>query len=346
MIKQLLSVLAVTSVVTVSAQNSGRIVGSTINFQNEPEYTKSITYKTAALGCDTISTAQNASLQINTAASDTSVPGCSPKAGYVFGTNCYGDLQKANYFPTSTYSSVTSPSIAGVLVGFYRDVAMGKGTQGAGTTTVGMNIYNATSGTGGGPAGAAISSTAATMTQITAGTGTTVVTYYTFTLSAPVSPGANGFYASVVVPNTAGDTAVVLNSPSSTIDFGYEQWGDNSWHSISSAWGASLKANLSIYPIVCGNIITGVSKSTLEKNVSMLPNPSTGLVNILLTFGQSENVSVTVTNALGQQIFSNKYEGISSFVAPIDLSSNANGIYFVTVSTGKEKMVQRLIINK
>lgn len=346
MIKQLLSVLAVASAVTVNAQSSGRVVSQTINFANEPEYTKSITYKTAVLGCDTLTTAQNTSLQINTAGSDTSTPGCSPKAGYVFGSNCYGDLQKANYFPTSLYSSISSPSIAGVLVGFYRDVTGGKGTQGAGTTTVGMNIYNATSGTGGGPSGSAISSTVATMTQISAATGTSVITYYTFTLSTPVAPGANGFYASVKVPTTAGDTAVVFNSPSSTTDYGYEQWNDNTWHSISSAWGASLKANLSIYPIVCGNIITGISKSTIEKNVSLLPNPSTGLVNVLLTFGNAENVSVTVTNALGQQILSNKYEGVTSFVAPIDLSNNANGIYFVTVSNGTEKVVQRLIINK
>lgn len=342
MIKKLLSTFAVASALTVSAQ-SGRVVSSSQIFVNEPEINKSITYKTTALGCDTITTAQNSSLQINTAGSDSTTPGCSPKAGYVYGTNCYGDLQKANYFPTSSYSTITSPSITGVMVAFFKSGT--RGTGGAATTTVGLNIYNATSGTGGGPSGSPIASKVANMTQIV-GTSTASV-YYTYTLTTPVTPGANGFYASIAVPNTGSiDTAVVFNSPNSTVDYGYEQWSDNTWHAISSAWGASSKANLSIYPILCGNLATGISKSTLEHNVSMLPNPSTGLVNVLLNFNQAENVTVTVTNALGQQVLSNKYESVSSFVAPLDLSSHSNGIYFVTVSNGTEKLVQRLIINK
>jgi hypothetical protein len=77
-----------------------------------------------------------------------------------------------------------------------------------------------------------------------------------------------------------------------------------------------------------------------------MPNPSTGLVNVLLRFGNVENVSVSVTNVIGQEILSSKFDGISTFVAPLDLSSQPNGIYFVTVSNGTEKMVQRLVINK
>jgi hypothetical protein len=184
------------------------------------------------------------------------------------------------------------------------------------------------------------------MSLVTAGASTTGICYFTYTLTPTAISATNGFYASVVVPTTSGDTAVVFNSPSSTIDYGYEMWSDLSWHSISSAWGASLKANLSIYPIICGNISSGISKSTIEKNVSLMPNPSTGLVNVLLNFGKAENVSVTVTNVIGQELISNKYDAIVSFVAPLDLSSQPNGIYFVTVSNGTEKMVQRIVINK
>ena len=342
MIKQLLSIFAVTLVVSANAQ-SNRMVTGTFNVPAETEITKSITYKTAALGCDTITTAQNASLTINTAGSDTTTPGCSPKAGYVFGSNCYQDFEKANFFPAATYSTITTPSITGVLVAFYKNGT--KGTGGGPTIPVGMKIYNPTSAAGGAPT-TIVTQTTAPMALVTAGASTTGICYFTYTLVPTAVSATNGFYASVVVPATAGDTAVVFNSPASTVDYGYEQWSDLSWHSISSAWGAALKGNLSIYPIMCGNIVSGISKSTLEKNVSLMPNPSTGLVNVLLNFGKAENITVNVTNVIGQEIYSNKYEGIVSFVAPLDLSSQANGIYFVTVSNGTEKMVQRLVINK
>lgn len=342
MIKQLLSIFAIALAVNVSAQ-SNRVMTGVFNVPNEPEISKSITYKAAALGCDTVTTAQNASLTINTAGSDTTTPGCSPKAGYVFGSNCYQDMEKANFFPAALYTAVTTPSIVGVLVGFYKQGT--KGTGGAPTTTVGMTIYNPTSATGGTPT-SVVTATTAPMALITAGASTTGICYFTYTMVPTAISATNGFYASVVVPITAGDTAVVFNSPSSTIDYGFERWSDMSWHSISSAWGASLKANLSVYPIICGNLSTGISKSSLEKNVNIMPNPSTGLVNVLLNFGKAENVTVTVSNVIGQELISNKYDVINSFVAPLDLSSQANGIYFVTVSNGTDKIVQRLIINK
>ena len=343
MIKKLLSIFAIALAVNVSAQNSNRVVSGVFNVNVEPEISKSITYKTAALGCDTITTAQNASLTINTAGSDTATPGCSPKAGYVFGSNCYQDMEKANFFPAATYSTIATPSIVGVVVALYKSGI--KGTGGAAATTVGMKIYNPTSAAGGAPT-TIVTQTTATMAQVTVGASTTGICYYTYTLVPTAVSATNGFYASVVVPITSGDTAVVFNSPASTIDYGYEKWSDLTWHSISSAWGASLKGNLSIYPVLCGNITTGISKSTLEKNVSLMPNPSSGLVNVVLNFGKAENVSVNVTNVIGQEILSNKYDAITSFVAPLDLSSQANGIYFVTVSNGTEKIVQRLIINK
>ena len=342
MIKLLLSIFAVTLAVSASAQ-SNRVVTGTFNVPAETEITKSITYKVAAPGCDTITTAQNASLTINTAGSDTATPGCSPKAGYVFGSNCYDDLEKANFFPAALYSTVATPSISQVVVAFYKQGT--KGTGGGPTVPVGMKIYNPTSAAGGNPT-TIVTQTTAPMALVTLASSTTGICYFTFTLTPTAVSATNGFYASVVVPTTAGDTAVVFNSPASTIDYGYEMWSDLSWHSISSAWGASLKGNLSLYPVVCGNITTGISKSTIEKNVSVLPNPSTGLFNVVLTFGQAENISVSVTNVIGCEVLSNKYDAISTFVAPIDLSSQPNGIYFITVSNGTEKMVQRLIISK
>lgn len=344
MIKKLLTIATVVVATAATAQTNGRKVNSTINIVTETEISKSITYKAAApIVCDTISTSQNASLTLNTAGSDTATPGCSPKAGFVFGTNCYGDLEKANYFPVSSYSALPTPSVTGVIVGFFKNGT--RGTVGAPSTTVALKVYNGNMVSG--PTGAAIAQTITTMAFIaSAQVGTNTVVYYTFDFLTPVAV-PNGFFASVTLPQGNGDSAVVFNSPASTMDYGYEKWSDNSWHSISSAWGASLKGNLAMYPKVCGDQATvGVSKSSLNKNISIQPNPSTGLVNVNVFLAHNENISLTVTNALGQQVLVNNYNNINNQSLSLDLTNQANGIYFVTVSNGTEKMVQRLIINK
>lgn len=149
------------------------------------------------------------------------------------------------------------------------------------------------------------------------------------------------------MPQGNGDTAVVYNSPNSTIDYGYEKWSNNSWNKISTAWGAGTKANLIIFPKVCGTSAVGISTNGgLSKNISIVPNPSTGLFKMVVSLGTSENLNVTVTNTLGQQVLSNKYNGISNESIALDLTSQANGVYFITISNGTEKMVQRLILNK
>lgn len=348
MIKKLLIVASVALSVTASAQ-TGRIVTNTQILEANSEISKSITYKasSAALGCDTITTAQNASLSLNTAGSDTATPGCSPKAGYVFGSNCYQDKEKANYFPIASYSSIAQGTVTGVIVTFFKNLT--RGTGGTPTSTVGMTVYNGS--LAGGPT-SVLSQTMATMAQVLAAQSNPSVTAFSYLFSLPgggvVAPTTGGFFASVVIPTVAGDTAVVFNSPASTIDYGYEKWSDNSWHSISSAWGAALKANLSIYPIVCGNVvITGISKNLgISKDVKIMPNPSTGLVNLAVTLPSTQDLNVTVTNALGQVIVNNNYNSVLVDVISLDLNNQTNGVYFVTVSNGKDKMVQRLIINK
>jgi hypothetical protein len=77
-----------------------------------------------------------------------------------------------------------------------------------------------------------------------------------------------------------------------------------------------------------------------------MPNPSTGLVNVSVALANSQDLTLTVTNALGQVIVNNNYNSVLTEVISLDLTNQSNGVYFVTVSNGKDKMVQRLILNK
>ncbi len=84
----------------------------------------------------------------------------------------------------------------------------------------------------------------------------------------------------------------------------------------------------------------GIAENSLNRAV-LYPNPSTGLINIVLP--ANTQVEVSVLNLMGKQLFSSLLSG----TAKIQLSTLSKGIYFVKLtdkSTG-ESAVKRLIIH-
>jgi hypothetical protein len=348
MIKQLLTILSVATVVTVSAQ-TGKIANPTKITQELSN--QSFNFKASATPTTVLLSpfsGTSTSIGLNTASSDTATPGCSPLAGYVFGSNCYDDLEKAQYFPTSSYSTaVSNASITGAVVYLFKN-----GTRGCSSSTnnptSALKIYSGTSNTVM-PGSLLGQQTVAVSSMIAAQTGTPSFFTYTFTLTTPISISA-GFYASVVTPTLAGDT-VVMGAQTGTlaaVNNAWEKWSNGSWNGMNPAWGTTFKGNIAIFPIISGSVSTvGLNKvSNFKNNVSILPNPTSGDVKINLSLAETSNITINITNAIGQVLEVKEVKNVQFDNVAFDLSKYNNGIYFVTVSNGTEKMVQRLIINK
>ncbi|MGZ3920594.1 MAG: T9SS type A sorting domain-containing protein [Bacteroidia bacterium] len=338
--------------ITVVATNS---LGSNSNSKNI-----TISTCTTAASCnDTLSNFGNTdTLTVYSAGSDTATPGCSPNAGYVAGNNCYGDKEKAEFYAYSQYSNIALPKINGVIVLFYKNG--GFGTAGNSASSVGMKLYNGTSATA--APGTLITQTATTLGAIlaapsvsnvaycgdpTVGYNSAIIKPYRFNFSTPVNaPTSGGFYASLVLPTGTGDTAVVFNNGNSATNTAWELWSNNAWHDMFSAWGSGPTYNLAILPIMtCGSV--GIrSNSVLDNNIVLYPNPSNGMVSLIATLPSTQSLDVTVHNALGQLISNNKYSSVASNVFNLDLTNSSNGVYFVTIDNGQEKIVKRLIISK
>ena len=87
---------------------------------------------------------------------------------------------------------------------------------------------------------------------------------------------------------------------------------------------------------------------TNDVNMSLYPNPSHGTdVNINLSGVTSDNVQIRVVDAMGRQVWSNRYsvDGILNtnitFEQPL-----ANGLYFVEAIFNGEVQTQRLMVQK
>ena len=88
-------------------------------------------------------------------------------------------------------------------------------------------------------------------------------------------------------------------------------------------------------------IPTGILEETSLSAGSIIvsPNPSTGIFTLE---SATKILSVEITNALGVFVLSQQ---INSDKATIDLSNQANGIYFITVQTNEGAVKKKVVIN-
>lgn len=82
----------------------------------------------------------------------------------------------------------------------------------------------------------------------------------------------------------------------------------------------------------------GISEPTELAGISVFPNPTEGQFQI--TSDRTEVLFVEVTDALGKIVRTSSF----SSVAAMDLSNEAAGVYTVTVSSAKERSVQRVTV--
>jgi len=78
---------------------------------------------------------------------------------------------------------------------------------------------------------------------------------------------------------------------------------------------------------------------TVFDNISIYPNPSTGILNIKT----DREISVSVTNIMGKTIISNQ-QILNNHT--LDLSSYANGVYLLKINDGNKTGVKKIILSK
>ncbi len=281
----------------------------------------------------------------------------SQMAGYVCGTNCYGDIEKAEFISTSKYSSASNPKIIGVVVLFF-NLSASYGTNG--NSNISLKLYDGTSATA--MPGTLLGSVSENLSNIYNNSinvnnvnycgdpsftfANQIIMPFKFIFSTPISaPTTGGFFASVTIPNIANDTVAILNKKSSTSNTAWEKWSDNSWHDMNVSWGGSFY-NLAILPIIeCGAV--GIKENTIfNNNVNLFPNPSTGCFNIITTFESQQTIEIIIYNMMGQLVYINKVNDIKQKNIAVNLNNQANGIYLVEINNGIDKVTKRVVINK
>jgi PKD repeat protein len=276
--------------------------------------------------------------------------------GYVAGNNTYDDVAKAEFFSAA---SLTGRKVTGALILFYRNGANGT-KNGTGTGKVVVQ-YRPKSATAASPSATISATKDVTLASILAVTPINQIPFcgnqgiaYNSPLAYPVSVDftnavdiTSDFFINVVLPTATGDTAVIMHNISSTSgnNTAWELWSNNTWYPFSDAnsWGGPY--SMAILPKTCP-INTGFnsSSSVASKNVTLFPNPNSGVFKVITSFANTQQTKVTVTDLVGRVIETKTENG--NLYMDLDLTKQAGGIYFVTVENGSEKVTERVNIVK
>ncbi len=277
--------------------------------------------------------------------------------GFLVGTNCYKDKEVAQFYPSGSYSDTPLPQVNSVRVLFD---SIGTKYVGAGSTQIICKLYGGTPGAG---PGSMIGQYSVPISSICATTHTNRVyncgdTGYVFPIkriipfvfnfAAPVIIPTSGFFASVQEPYFAPSDSIRIFSDTKT-----------NLHNDSSAWmlvqannwrtykyQRNAKIQLAIIPQITCRPVVGIQEiSGFKANIEIMPNPSSGIFNLICTFPDQQKINVKLHNYIGQQISSTDFGNVQNNAFEIDLSSKADGVYFITISNGIEKVTKKLIIS-
>jgi len=92
------------------------------------------------------------------------------------------------------------------------------------------------------------------------------------------------------------------------------------------------------------NSSTSVYNNDFDSSFNIYPNPGNGAFNIAMNLTKASDITIKVMNVLGETISAKAFTNVSNGIYNLDLSGEANGIYFVEMSTGTARSVKKISV--
>lgn len=248
-------------------------------------------------------------------------------AGYISGTNTYGDNAKADVFsnaPSGTF-------ITGGLIGF------GVAYTTNSSRKVTAAVWN-TSGTAGSP-GTELASKDILINSINVG-GLTA-----FSFNSPPSAPSSFYMGIRWTGLSSTDSVAIYTSTDRGSNTAWERWSDNTWHSYTDAngWGFGGLSHV-IFPVLCPTV--GINEENNWAGVSVFPNPTDGNINVYLKLKNNDDIGIRVFNTVGQFVTGQNVNNTAGGTYNLDLTGQAPGLYFVEVKSGNISRTFKIVLTR
>ena len=90
---------------------------------------------------------------------------------------------------------------------------------------------------------------------------------------------------------------------------------------------------------------TAIKENSFGLNLQVFPNPSQEVLNISLKAASAEEVSMVIYNLQGQQVWFGSNRNGKDIQEKIALSNWENGVYFLQVLQGNNKVVEKFLVS-
>ncbi|MGZ3885460.1 MAG: T9SS type A sorting domain-containing protein [Bacteroidia bacterium] len=297
--------------------------------------------KTASASCDTIYNFNLGAPSTTISVFSVNTSSNCTTGGFVAGNNCYGDLEKANYFTGTTYSAMVTPSVTGCFIFFFKTPS-GIGTKGVAAHTVNLKLYGGTMASGPTSTMGVTSLSFSAINSAFSATNSLGSVQFTFPTGVPLT--GSGFFTSVVLPASTGDTLAIFQQVSAPADAGWEMDYLSAWYNMKTNWGGTTNFQLCMFPVIGCSEFVGIKNNDLDPFFNVVPNPSAGQFSLVSGLS-GLSFDLRITNSVGQVLMEKKSVSGGS-VSDIDLSNYSGGIYFATITAGSNSITKKLVLNK
>ncbi|MFL5754463.1 MAG: PKD domain-containing protein [Bacteroidia bacterium] len=90
----------------------------------------------------------------------------------------------------------------------------------------------------------------------------------------------------------------------------------------------------------------GVAENSVVNSLAIFPNPNNGMFELSMNLPDKSVYTIQITDVLGQSIFSEQVKnGGGRYTKSFNLSENGSGIYFISISNGKDKMTRKIMVD-
>jgi hypothetical protein len=283
----------------------------------------------------------------NTAAAGPAFIG-SANGGYVVGNNGYGDKQKAQSF----LNTIGPVNVEGCIIWFGAKQS-DMGSSGTSKVQIKLCALDASGTASTGPVTSAPGTVAATKdllftaldTGLSYTTGANTIMFTTPTYEA-------GDFAISVDFTTlaAGDTVGIVHSTdgdAGATDMSWEQWSDNSWHTLYQAW--PLDIDLFLWALVDRSV--GIHEQGYLNGVRMAASPNPAVDHTTVTYelqNATDNVSMNLFDINGRLVrtYTEGNKAAGQYSLNIETASLQPGVYYYAITAGKGRIAQKLVVTK
>jgi len=88
----------------------------------------------------------------------------------------------------------------------------------------------------------------------------------------------------------------------------------------------------------------GITEPVIENLLSIYPNPTNGSFNVSIELTKTNDIDIAVYNIVGQEVSHKKIENTLGGTYNMDLTNNADGVYFIHIKTNNYSVVKNVIL--